>query len=137
MAWELFDFIDLRQRRVVAEWLKTLDAGMRARMRLKLMSIRTFGGDGLPGMVTDTRERHIKEIVLNAKQAALRIFLCRGPINPRSQVTLLGGGRERDTKYVTKDPHITPQEAETYRQQLFADPQHRRKPHEFPEDNLG
>jgi len=136
MAWQLFDFYDLRGRNVTSDWLLSLDRVMRARMKSKLQSIRTFGGTGLPGMVTDTREPHIKEIVVNG-QLALRLFLCRGPIDVRAQITLLGGGRERDSRYVTKKPHITPEDAETYRQQLFADPRSRRKPHEFSEDDLG
>ena len=104
----------------------------------RLQSIRTFGGDGLPGvMVTDTKEKHIKEIVYNGPTLALRLFFCRGPHDPRSHLTLLGGGREKDRKYVRVAPNIDPQTAEQYREELFKDPLNRRKLHEFPEDNLG
>lgn len=134
MTWNLYDFIDLRGQNVVTDWLGGLDGQLRARMRAKLMNIRTFG-PGLPNMVTDTNESHIKEIVLNTKTLALRMFLCRGPTNPRTELTLLGGGQEKDRRYLSGS--LTPADAEIYRQQLKQNPTARRRPHEFPEDNLG
>ena len=135
MSWQIFDFYDLRGNNVVEDWLSSLEGKDRAGMMTKLWNIRSFGGDGLPNMITDTTEKHIKEIVQN-KGKALRIFFCRGPGDMRSQITLLGGGREMDTAYQTKKPHITPAIAETRREFLFGDTT-RRRPHEFPEDNVG
>jgi hypothetical protein len=137
MAWHVFDYYDLRDRNVFDDWLASLDARHRARIMSKLRDIHSYGGSGLPNMITDTTEPHIKELVLNTKQMALRVFLCRGPVEFRTQITLLGGGREKDVKYVTTNPHITPTTAEAYRQELFLNPSLRRKPHDFPEDNLG
>lgn len=140
MAWQLFDFVNVANQNVVKQWLHeiALDSRMRGRLHAKLTSIQNFDdGFKLPGMVTDTREKHIKELVWGSRTLALRIFLCRGPGDMRTQITLLGGGREKDRKYVARAPHITPEEAEAYRLQVFADPQNRRTPHEFPEDNLG
>lgn len=137
MSWRVFDYCDLRDRNVFDDWLTCLDGSNRARIMSKLQAIHTYGGSGLPNMITDTTEPRIKELVLNTKQMALRVFLCRGPVDVRTEITLLGGGREKDVKYVTTKPHITPNIAETYRQELFLNPSLRRKPHDFPEDNLG
>ena len=136
MAWKLYDFIDEEGRSAIALWMDALDdARVRARLDAKVASIRSAGLNVLPNMVTPTTENRIKEIVLNGKAGAFRIFLTRGPGS--DDLTLLGGGQEKDTKYQTKGQHITPEQAEQRRVQLFANLPTRRRPHEFAEDNLG
>lgn len=137
MAWQVFDYYDEEGNNVIDIWLQSFEAGMRARVFSKLQSIRIYSGDRdeLPGMVTPTRESRIKEIVFKGRISP-RVFLCKGPGDGQTQVTLLGGGQEKDREYLTKRPHITPEAAEIRRRRLFTDPEATRKPHEFPEDNV-
>lgn len=138
MAWKIFDLCDAEGNNLIDEWLRSLPNGdWRARIALKLHAIKTFDGVELPNMVTPTPgQSHIKEIVIKAKQLSPRVFLCRGPDSEhmRSEITLLGGGREQDSKYSKKRPHITPAMAEERRLSLMEDIDGRRKAHEFPED---
>jgi hypothetical protein len=135
MPWKIYDHVDGQGHSSIEAWLDALaDAKVRARIEAKLMSIRTAGDLVLPNMVTDTTESRIKEVVLNGKAGAFRAFLARGP--GADELVLLGGGREKDTKYQTKGLHITPAQAEQRRAEVFADPVNRRRRHEFAEDDV-
>ena len=136
MPWQLYDYVDPNGTNVLEAWLAALkDGKVRARLESKMMSIHTAGDNVLPNMVTDTKESRIKEVVLNSKAGAFRIFLARGPNT--GELTFLGGGQEKDAKYQTKGLHITPAQAEQRRMLLFADIANRRRPHEFAENDLG
>lgn len=138
MAWQLFDYCTLGGDNAIAIWLASLDVPHRARVKAKLIAIHTFGSENeLPGMVTDTVEPHVKEIVINTKSLALRLFLCRGPKDVRTELTLLGGGQEKDRKYLARPGLIDPATAETRRIQVKDDPTNRRRKHEFDDEFLG
>lgn len=134
MAWKIFDFFDASGANALTAWLDRQDGRTRGRVQNRLFTIRN-AGDQLPNTVTPTSERKILEIELDGKSGAFRVFLCRGPGS--IELTCLGGGREKDTTYVRKKPHITPGDAEIRRAELMRDLVGRRYPHEFPEDNLG
>ncbi len=55
-------------------------------------------------MLTDTKERQIKELCVNGN-VALRLLLCKGPQSnlKNEEFTLLFGAAERDRKYIPRD----------------------------------
>ena len=131
MAWKLYDFIDERGRNLVSLWLDDLDNGVRGRVKAKLQTL-VIAGPELPGnLITPTKEPHIREIVVNLKAGAFRLFACRGPTHPLSEFTLICGGREKDSKYITKNWNHLPADAEDYRQELVRDITNRRREHEY------
>lgn len=115
MGSKLYDFIDRRDRNLVEMWLEGLPKDICGRLSAKLQSLVSAEPDLLPGAITDTRERSIKEIVVNGKSGAFRLFFCRGTTNPRSELTLLCGGQEKDRKYIGTNPS----DAERHRQELI------------------
>lgn len=135
MPWKLYDFIDRRGRNLVTEWLtrEVHHQETRARIKMKLQILMVAGPELPPNLITPTRERHIREIVVNTKFGAFRIFACRGPSDPHSELTLLCGGQEKDRKYV----RLTPSNAERYRQELLEDINERRRTHEYFKGLLG
>jgi hypothetical protein len=102
---------------VIEDWLAALDPALRGRMRAKIQVLITTDGDLPPKMLTDTKEPHIKELIVNSKEA-LRLLLCRvrPPGSNDQEITLLYGAKERDRKYV---PHDALQVAEQNRQMVL------------------
>ena len=115
MGWKLYDFIDRRDRNLVEIWLDGLPKDICGRLSAKLQSLVSAEPGLLPNAITDTKEKSIKEIVVNGKSGAFRLFLCRGPTNTGSELTLLCGGQEKDRKYIGTNPS----DAERYRQELI------------------
>lgn len=132
MPWTLYDFIDLRGRNQVSLWIDDLETRMQARLKAKLQTIRTAGPALPPGMVTPTPgQRHVQEIVFGGRAGAFRLFLCRSPGNPLSELTLLCGGQEKDNRYLTNRHNHTPAHAEEFRKQLILNVTERQRKHEF------
>lgn len=103
----------------------TLQARHRARLDAKIDALEVNGFQVLLGskLLTDTRSPHIKEIVLNSREIAVRILCCRGPVNKDREVTLLYGCFERNRKYEPKDALDI---AEQRRQAVISNPLKRR-----------
>ena len=129
MAWTLYDFIDTNGANSVKAWLSALNVQSRAKFRAKLDAIKSAGPELPPKMITPTKEAHINEIVANGKAGAFRLFVCRGPGNHQSEMTLLCGGQEKNSKYVRNGN--APSDAERMRLELNANPTERRCKHEF------
>ena len=135
MPWQLFDYIDERGRNAYTDWREAQDGRTQGRADNRLITVRN-AGDRLPNSVTPTSELGVSEIELNGRSGAFRIFMCRTG-NRGVELTLLGGGREKDTKYIRKEPHIDPAQAGQRRSNLLVNVDARRVVHEFEEDNLG
>lgn len=120
----VYDFIDVQGDNVIEEWLATLEADLRARMKLKIKVLMTADSELPPRMLTRTTDAHIQELIVNGRKA-LRLFLCKGPIEirTRSEFTLLFGGEERDRRYV---PSNALARAAHNRQLVINDPDNRR-----------
>lgn len=129
MPLNIYDYLDHRERNLVSEWITALPFDkLRSRLKAKLQSIALAEPGLLPGMMTPTpRERSIMEIVLGGRSGAFRLFVCRGPDNPRTEITLLCGGQEKDSIYVG----TTPSDAEGCRQNLINKICRRRKHEHF------
>jgi len=116
--YQLFDYLDSRDRNVMQEWALDLGEDQRARLDLKIDMLQRAGEDA-PKLLTPTsgrpRQRHIWEMPIKG-EVALRPMLCRGPITMGSEFTFLSGAVERDRVYV---PLNAPQRAEANRIDLI------------------
>jgi hypothetical protein len=119
----LFDYLDSHGRNVMQDWADNLPMQKRDRGRLdsKIDMLAIAGDDLPPGLLQNTRCRHIMEIAVNG-QVALRPMLCRGPFAMQREFTFLFGAVERDRKYEPKD---APERGEANRLDLLADEEKR------------
>lgn len=120
MPKAVYDFVDIKGRNVVTEWLDGLDKVMRARMQSKLEVLLRVDTELPPKLLTDTKENQIKELRVCSKEA-LRLLLCKGPAPQlkEKEFTLLFGAKERDNKYAPRNALAF---AERNRQLVLADP---------------
>lgn len=143
MSAELFDYIDEKGTNIITSWLKQLPKQQLAKVNSKIKSLSQNGDQILPGFVTDAvGSRHIKEIVIGGN-IALRLLLCRGPINTQyenaksgngsktaigtaPEFTFLLGAEERDGRYV---PANAVQLAEAFRERVINNSDDRRTDH--------
>ena len=123
-AVSIYDYLAANRVNPIEEFMRTsIEARERARLLAKIQALRSSGYEILGGnMLTDTREKHVKEIRVNGN-VAVRMLLCRGPVDGNKEATLLFGALERDNLYV---PRKAPERAEERRQQVAADPSRRR-----------
>ncbi|MGB7910642.1 MAG: hypothetical protein WCF59_00275 [Desulfobaccales bacterium] len=119
--YQLFDYLDSRDRNVMQGWASDFDEEQRGRLdlRIEVLERAKVGEDLPPKLLTPTsgkpRQRHILEMPMKG-QVALRPMLCRGPIDMGGEFTFLDGAVERDRKYVPLD---APRRAEANRQDLI------------------
>ena len=121
----IYDYLDVRGQNPIEAFMReAIEARERAKLIARIQALHSSGFSILgSNMLTDTRERHIKEIRVNG-QVAVRMLLCRGPVDGRREATLLFGAFERDSRYVPED---APELAEGLRQEVAEDPKRRRK----------
>lgn len=118
--YQLFDYLDSRDRNVMQEWASVFNEEQRGRLDLKIEVLERVEveEDLPPKLLTPTsgkpRQRHILEIPMKGK-VALRPMLCRGPF-VRGEFTFLFGAVERDRVYV---PSNAPLRAEANRLDLM------------------
>lgn len=72
------------------------------------------------------KHKHILKLRVNG-QVAVRILLCRGPLDGETAYTLLVGAVERDWQL---EPRDAPEKASSRREQVLAEPTLKRKLHE-------
>jgi hypothetical protein len=131
-AWNIYDYVDHRERNVIEDWLNRLQVPERARMLLKLDALWKNGPDLSSDLLSDTPSRRIKKIRLNGRVAP-RLLLCRGPVDMTArEFTLLFGCTERDRRFV---PPNAVERAEEHRKLVIANPSKRRRNRVFEESS--
>lgn len=102
--FKIYDYIDNRMRNIMQKWAESLSLSQkeRAKIDMKIDMLESTGSDLAPGLLQDTKIKHIKEIAINGHRA-LRPLLCRGPIDMQVEFTLLSGAIEKDRKYIPTD----------------------------------
>jgi hypothetical protein len=126
----LWDFVSLRGENVILRWVKDarLTTRDRAVLNQKLERLRqmdfdlAIGTKLLVGPIE--KQRHIYKLVIHG-DVMLRPLLCRGPIDPETEYTLLLDGIEKGWKL----PSGAPLQAEENRLTVLSNPS-RRVPHE-------
>jgi hypothetical protein len=110
----------------IKEWMKTLQKRELAKINQKLDMLEKAGPDLSPELLAGTHQRHIKKIRATGR-VTIRLMVCRGPLDPNREFTLLYGAFERDRKLV---PPNAEELAERNRSEVLKDPPRRRKKHE-------
>jgi hypothetical protein len=125
MAYNLFDHVNLKGRTPLSNGLKGL-RGQLGKLNARLDTLQTAEPGLVPGIYHPTKSPHIKKLKIRGN-VQLRPRLCLGPVDVRSEFTLLLGAREIGSK---DDPPNADNIAEDLRQQVKADPNKRRCIHE-------
>jgi hypothetical protein len=125
MPWTLYDFVNQRGQNTVADWCRRLQKHDLLRLNQKLDLLEQSGHQLCPGLVGPIHNsRHLYKIKVNGS-VAVRLFLCKGPIEMDTEYTLLLGAFEVGDKL----PEGTLEAAEQYRLDIVRD-QTRRCIHE-------
>lgn len=124
--WTLFDYVDSRGVNVIKEWALALEKPELAKLNRRLEMLERNGPDLSTGLLSGTKLRHIDKIRVTGR-VTLRLMVCRGPIHPHEEFTLLFGAKERDRKLVPADAE---QRADNHRNEVIDNPRERRTLHE-------
>ena len=125
MPWTLYEFLDTRGRGVIEVWLEEARIQKKARILLQQkLDILAMAEPELPAqLLAGPFEGHLYKLRINAPGVQLRPILCRGPIEPNAEYTLLVGAVERGNRW---SPPNAPERAMANRQTILDDPQRRR-----------
>lgn len=122
MLYKIYVFLGNNDENVIAAWALGLQKKEKAKINFKVDMLAQKGEELFPSILTPTVEPNIKEIVINGR-IALRLMICRGPLNmDGSEFTLLLGSQEKDKKYI---PRNAPGKAEEHRQIIIRNPNRR------------
>jgi hypothetical protein len=122
--WTLYEFLDTRGRGIIAAWIEDarLQTKAIAQLNQKLHLLEVSGPDLSPKLLAGTDERHIYKLRVKVPKMQLRPLLCRGPIAPQVEFTLLLGAIERNNSL----PKKALGQAVTNRQTILDNPKRRR-----------
>ncbi|GEM_PF-575803 len=120
----LFEYLDHRGVGVVEDWKRGKDKDIIARVDRKLDLLNQHGSDLPPGLLAGTKSRHIDKLRIFGKGVTVRVLICRGPINPRDEFTVLFIAQEKDRKLIPKDAESR---AEQRRQEILINAERRRR----------
>ena len=126
MTYTLFDYVDAHGRNRIKEWSESLQKVQRAKLNAVLDKLQLHGDSLYPQMLTDTPLRGIMKLRVHGN-VQLRPLLCRGPVSATAEYTLLLGAKEIGGRW---SPAGAPETAKQHRDDVSADPDHRRKHHE-------
>jgi hypothetical protein len=124
--WKLYDYVDERDRNLIAEWTRKLEKVQRIKLNSKLDDLAKNGLDFLPGLVLKTEVEFIYKLKIQGNPK-LRPMFCVGPVAGEKAFTLLIGAKEISWKFEPLGADI---EAAIRRQKVIQNIQKRRKNHE-------
>lgn len=119
-GWLLYDYIDARNINDFQKWTQCLESRYRAMLNRKLKALEDETERGLlPGLIDGPLKGHphIYKLRLGGR-VRLRPMLCKGPVNNDTELTLLIGATERDSKF---DPINAPVLAVARRDEIIND----------------
>lgn len=126
MLFSIYDYVSAKGENEFKEWTKGLEKDQRAKLNQKLDMLERNGPDLPPSLLSDTGTPGIKKLKIKGN-VQLRPLLCEGPVNNRSEYTLLMGAKEIGDKW---SPPNAPNIANEKKVAVIADPAKRRKHHE-------
>jgi len=126
LRWALYDFVDSRRNNAIKIWTESLQKKERLKINTRIAMLGDNGGNLSPRVFSDSKEPHIKKIRVQG-HVAPRLFFCRGPIEVKTEFTLLLGTTEKDNKTVDRN---AAEKAEARRKVVLDDPARRRCVHE-------
>ena len=126
MTYIIYDHVDANGVNVFRLWSLSLQPKERGKLDAKLDMLRINGKDLLPEILTGTDVPGILKLRVKG-QVQLRPLLCFGPIKVKTEFTLLMGAKEVGGKI---KPNKAFETADSYKQDIIADPENRRIPQE-------
>src|SRR5579864_8820893 len=98
MAWDVYEFLDNRDERVIVRWVRKARLQKKARILLdqKIDLLREHGPDLTPELLSPgpIDGGHIYKLKVRGP-VMLRPLLCKGPFSMTAEYTLLQGAVER------------------------------------------
>lgn len=128
-GWTLYEFLDPRGHGVIEVWVQEerLQKKAIAQLNSKLDLLGQSGPDLPPKLLAGPIAQHLYKLRVKAPKMQLRPLLCRGPLAPDAEFTLLLGAIERNNKL----PEHALTQAAANRQTIIRTPA-RRRLHEHP-----
>ena len=107
-AWPIYDFLHNSGSNLIKAWG---DGGSQSERvcRRKSDLLAQHGDELPPGLLSDTSIPTIKKIRVNGR-VAVRLMLCRGPIDVAAEFTLLMGVVEKDRKLIPENAEAIAEE---------------------------
>lgn len=120
-CYHLYDFVNKKGENIIKEWIESLEKISRVQVQKKLDMLQQNGGDLSPQLLADGGEQYIKKLrVTNGRKVpTIRIMLCYGPLDMKTEFTLLQGVQEKDNEYI---PAAAVKNAAKHRQEVIANP---------------
>lgn len=109
-------------------WYLRLQKREQAKLDAKIDMLAEHGETLNPTVLSPTSVPGILELRVTGG-VTLRPMVCRGPMRPHEEYTLLCGAVERDRKYLPRDAAAM---AARYRDEIKTDPTARRRPYVRP-----
>jgi hypothetical protein len=127
MPWTLYDYVDWRGQNEIAQWCRGLQKNDRIRLVKRMDTLAESGHELCPGLAGPVHNSpHLYKIRVNGS-VAVRLLLCKGPLNMDGEYTFLLGAFESDDEL----PAGTLETAEGRRAEILRD-KTRRCLHERP-----
>jgi len=105
--WRIYAFLSSEDKTVIQEWARDIkgDKDLLARLNLRLDLLERHGSDLPPNMLAGTSFRNVDKLRIFGRNQTWRIMLCKGPINPNFEFTLLYAAQEKDRKLIPRDAY--------------------------------
>lgn len=126
MPFRLYDHVNERGDNPISEWTRSLEKKERAKLAQKLDKLKQHGPELFPELLTGTDTPGVLKLRVKGN-VQLRPMLCEGPVDVKSEFTLLLGAIEVGGKL---QPRGADALANDIKQAIKADPANRRKEHE-------
>lgn len=124
--WTIYDHVDQRGINAIAEWTRGLQSVQRKLLRSKLDMLAQAGPDLPTQLLSGTGVAHIYKLRVKGN-VQLRRMLCKGPIEPDAEFTMLFGAIEVGD---VLQPVDAADRAAIIREEILTDPNNRRCEHE-------
>lgn len=126
MSYLLYDYLAANGDNEFYAWVVNIEVTQRAKLNQKLDALKLHGEELFPEVLTNSGVPGILKLRVRGN-VQLRPLLCRGPINVRSEFTLLMGATEKGDRWKPKD---APKMALDRKHWVIKDPDGRRIEHE-------
>lgn len=102
MKFTLYDYLNKNNDNEFKNWTEQLQKIERAKLNVRLDMLALQGSSLFPHILTGTPTAGILKLRVKGK-IQLRPMLCKGPVNNKSEFTLLIGATECDSKFVPRE----------------------------------
>jgi hypothetical protein len=126
MPFKLFDYVNPQGENEFKEWTQSLQKPQRAKLNEKLDKLALYGDALYPELLTGSPVAGISKLRIRGN-VQLRPLLCNGPVDIKTEYTLLKGAKEVGDKWVPTD---APKTANANKKLVIQEPAYRRMDHE-------